>query len=683
MTCNPQDCEGCQYQGKVKSPIQLGYGEQAGQPKPKPVEAHATPVLPEAIASVLAAPAADPLDDYAWPTGFGVNPTGKMTEARPDANGVIQHVPFASTIFLIKDRIRNIDDTRAYHIQYKVRVSKTEWAWREFSLPSILMADMPGFAKLFASYEIYFFGKEGVPAAMRYIRDYITSNAHSEVKEVQHMGWMRNSDGQLEDAFVLGRNVITQDSEHPVRMSDKLAGANNGRHGVYTTSGDKNKWLDMVNRIYSRAGAEAHQMTILAGFASPLVELIATDNWHGIPIALTNGGSSGKSTVCNVVSSIYAHPGTLFFRAGEDESTLNAMTARAGLLCNLPMTFDEMTKRKPEEVKGLVYQLPAGAPKERLRQDGTLINHGLHWNMLPIITSNQDLYALLQQFGGFVSGATQVRIFEVRLAERLSKTLWPDIDPTQEIEEFIKANHGHVGREWLRFVIKNRGAITAQLLKARSKYTPHNCGMDADERYYADLMAMIMVTGKLLKKVLGWVHFDMKNLERWMNAMIEENRFRRNDAALKTVSDKLSSLVRSSHDTILVTKHFPLHARGNSYALEAAYEKPRRGVQIRMATEDKRLLISAERLEEWCEDMNVNRHQFINELHAEGYLKLTIDLSRRKNAAVPGRTNLGKGTHEVTGQVRCYEIDYEKWAGADQGVEKVVSIEASREIANA
>lgn len=674
LGCNPKGCEGCAYEGKVKSPIQLGYAQDKTViNEPTPVAPPAPSQMPELDTAAHKLP--DSYADVPWPMGYGINASGNLTFAMADDNGVIQHVPIASRPYFIHEHILNHDFTRTYRVVYKGPTGR----WREFTLPAELMADFRAFGKAFAAHEIFFFGKTGIENGMRLIRDFASSTRKPETRQVKHMGWMYNEHNEIEDAFVIGKHVITKDSIHPIRADEGLEKATTVL-GAFSATGSASVWLDLVNRMYAREGAEAHQLVILAGFASPLIELTKTNMWHGIPIALTGGTAAGKSTVCDVMSTIYGTNSALFLSGGTAGSSFKAVTQIPGIVCNLPLAFDDMSERPPEEVRDMIYHLPQGKERMVLNSNRTIRASDLYWNMIPIITSNVDFYTLLAKFGGNIKDATQVRIFEVRMKDNLGKELWPDMNVKLDVDPVLKDHHGVVGREWVRFLIKNRREVEQQLRKAQAKYAPQNSSMESAERFYADLMAAVVVAGKLLTKVLKWLDIDMARFTRWMQVAIEDNRNRRIETG-HTTKDKVSSLLRFHHDAILLTRKFPQGVRGSGTPIEVGYEKPRRGVAVRIATEDRRLYVSVDAVDEWCAKHNTNKPGFVQSLLNEGFLKLTVDLARRKDASAPCRLNLGKGTSEPTGQVRCYEVDYDAVFGDDLALEKVIHIENAREAA--
>lgn len=669
---NPEGCKACQYNGKITTPMSLGYAADEAPVNNIPM-AVVEDTEPSTVTAVTTLPKT--LADIEWPSGYGINSFGLPTKAVVDGDGVVEHKPFASRPFFIHEHILNTDFTRTYRIAYQAKNGR----WREFNLDAELMADQRNFAKGFAAHEIFFYGKFGVEAAMQLVSSFVQKNKSVETRQVKHMGWMYNEAGALEDAFVIGKHVITKDSVHPVRCDGGLEGAISAlarQGGQFNVAGTSKSWLDMVNHIYGRKGAEPHMLVILAGFAAPLVEFTRSGEWHGIPIALTGGTSAGKTKACEVQSSIYASSKALVVGGGRGGSSFMAATKIPGYICNLPLTFDEMSERPPEEVRDLLYQLPQGAEKIVLNADRTIRKAELYWNTIPNLTSNEDMYGLSAKFTGNVKSALQVRVFEVRMPDNYTSTIWPDINPKADIDPVLEANYGIVGREWIQFVIKHREQIKQKVLKAQVKYTPSNSGMDSAERFYADLAATVLVTAKLLTKVLGWLDLDVNAFEKWMRNVIEDNRNRRVESGF-TTKDKVSSLLRFHHDAILFTKHFPVFARGANFAMEIGYERPRRGTSIRLSYEDKRLFVAMEAIDEWCGKLNVNKHQFIQDMLTEGFLKLTVDLARRKNAASACRVNIGKGTEEPTGQVRCLELDYSMVFEDDLALEKVVHIESA------
>ena len=72
-----------------------------------------------------------------------------------------------------------------------------------------------------------------------------------------------------------------------------------------------------------------------------------------------------------------------------------------------------------------------------------------------------------------------MRCFEIMLADDFNTKVFGGADAKEQIEDILRENYGVVGREYLRFVQRNKRSISERLQKMRAKAQPSQPGRDS------------------------------------------------------------------------------------------------------------------------------------------------------------------------------------------------------------
>lgn len=650
-------CARCPHFGKIKSPIHLGYvdpeemqhddGGLVSDDDDEPPTPAAKPRLSKAQQSVVSYAGQEPKNIPFWPYRYrwdGQFMTKFVPPADPGDQGM--WVPFMNR--LAYPYMRYADEEGEMQLRVSVQVNQKHNTWREFDLPAKALAENRQFNNAAGAYEVYTMGDKGTTMSRHFFQDVIGQMQDLNIETQAHTNF-----GWHEDAFVIGTSAITSKGAHPVFLSDRIPSDTRVDFG---TKGTAAEWTRLISTIYNREGAEPYQFMICAGFGAPLVSLAGSDLWHGIPIALTGEGGLGKTTTCMVACSMYGEPGRFAISTNELGSTMNALISRVGLMRHLPLVLDEMTGRKTEELQGMLYALSNGKPKERNRGDGTLIDTNNRWDTLTFITGNMNITSMLAQLDKHRAEATQLRCFEIQLDDGFNDRVFQDLNAKDVIEhQLLGNNYGEAGREYLEYVIKNRVAVTQQVIKMRSRFTP-NSRDQTRERFYYDCIATALVGGAIAKK-LGLIDFDLKKIQDWAFEHIKSLRINR-VANLSTVEDYLADFLASLHGRTVTTEQFNDARTGIVYEVDS---KEVRWPICRIARGDKKMFVVHKHLVEWCGERNVHVKWFKDELDKRGLLKL--DKSHNQTTKV----SIFKGTSLPSTQTTCVELDYDRLMGRTAG----------------
>ena len=85
-------------------------------------------------------------------------------------------------------------------------------------------------------------------------------------------------------------------------------------------SGTLEEWIANIDTLYNREGAEPFQFALCHSMGSALVELMGSSNWHGLPLAFTGSGGTGKSTACKIACGFFGNPAFMERQTGEHNS---------------------------------------------------------------------------------------------------------------------------------------------------------------------------------------------------------------------------------------------------------------------------------------------------------------------------------------------------------------------------
>ena len=378
--------------------------------------------------------------------------------------------------------------------------------------------------------------------------------------------------------------------------------------------------------------------------------------WHGIPIALTGDSGLGKTTTCKVAVSMYGGADNLSVTASENGSTMNALLKRVAIARNLPFVMDEMTGRNSKELQDMLFALSNGKPKGRLRGDGSFIADDLNWDTITFITGNMNITALLSELDRQKAQATQMRCFEIMLADDFNTKVFGGADAKEQIEDILRENYGVVGREYLRFVQRNKRSISDKLQKMRAKHNPTNQD-ETRERFYHDVVTTAMLGGAIAQK-LGFIRFDLKAIQKWALdhiVSLRDWRVLSNYGA----EDYLQQMLSDMQSRIVTTRWFR-DARTGKYAEMVDTTRVRNPV-ARMATEDRRFIITSKAFSDWCTENRAAASWLKSELDKMGYIVHTIPAPNKRIEPM----NIFKGTNISGARVRYIELDYDKLSSLD------------------
>ena len=380
---------------------------------------------------------------------------------------------------------------------------------------------------------------------------------------------------------------------------------------------------------------------------SVLVELMGSSNWHGLPLAFTGHGGTGKSTACKIACGFYGNPELMERQTGEQGSTLNAVIKRIAIMGSMPMLLDEFSGRTPDELTRTGYALANGRDKERLSTSGKFATVGGQWFKNSFITSNDSILDSISKLpAGFRVEATQLRFFQVSLPADYRSKVFPDI--TQNfIENHMDNVYGEACVPFIRCIIKNMDWVRRGMVAARSTLNPASED-DNKERFYRDTIVTALVAGKIAQK-LGLVSFDVEAMRAWAMAQIVQMREGRRESNTD-IAEHVAAFISTLSGRLIVTKRM-----GNSNTKKEDSAFPLRAPAVgRIATDSQQAFVTVKSISDWCKEFGVAPQAMREELDRAGYLMMQADGNSSS------RIYIGQGSTVPSGQARCYELNFNK-----------------------
>lgn len=656
-------CQSCPHSGKIKSPIQLGTPEL-----PK-VDENAAALIQNAAPQPAAAAATTGrmwnygdqwiLDDLAVKLRVGFA-NGKMTLSAMQEDGTYKHEAFCDRYWQVMRRIRSPEGIWQLEIAYADRPGRPP---SFFLLDSSAVASAETLRKEFSARELHIYGgNRAVTKAQEIIRheQQLLHALDEETTTFPTMGWVSENHlprGALTGDFVLG-NTIMRPKQPPEAINLDSSVPHEMAVG-FTTKGSTQEWVDLVDFIYNRPGAEAYQLVFASALAAPLVRLMpGAGEWHGIPLVLGGESGAAKSTTALAALSMYGPPSVMKFAAGKNGDTINALAAKAGVLRNLPYVMDEMTEVEPARVGDIMFLTANGQRKDICDTSGRIVPNPHRWDTLPMITTNNSLHEVLRGMKGRDAiEAAQLRSFEVMFRVEDFNTIFAGVTKEMVEEDLLANQVGCAGRTWLQFVVNNRVKIAQALSDARAKYKIP--GETSAIRKYKDYLVTIRIAAEAAK-MRGLIRWDVNAMMTWAESRLTKL------ATTVTETDwdsTISDFIASLHGRTITTRNCSM-SPGRRHVLEMPMEplttsKP---PVARKAIDDKVFLVTVNAVHAWCQETKTNQDDLIAEMDARGMII-------ERNGKAKNLRKIGSGTTVARPSAWCFEFNYDLVTASGEGAD--------------
>lgn len=360
--------------------------------------------------------------------------------------------------------------------------------------------------------------------------------------------------------------------------------------------GNLDEWKRIIN-IYDMPGFEPHAFAVFTAFGAPLIRFSGVKG--NIINLINNRSGTGKSTILQVMNSVYGHPDELMLQWRD---TLNVKLHRMAVMCNLPIACDEITKMSGDDFSDLAYSVTQGAPRRRMKAS---VNEEREaqgfWATSMVCTSNSSMTDKLEALKSTSEG-------------ELMRLMQYKIDPTNNIDKAeakrlfsgLQSNYGVAGQPYLQFLVQNLEEVTDTMLKTQRLFDAA-AHIDTRERFWSAQVAC-NITGALIAKKLGLHDINVKRVYDWIinevQVMASATRLSMDDYAAV-----VGEFLLKFNMNILVINH---RSTSKSGAAATPIVQPRSSIVVRYEPDTQKIFIIRTALKEFC----VNRQVIFNDLLA-------------------------------------------------------------------
>lgn len=576
---NEGTCRDCPLWGQIKSPIVLGK-------RIRQSEGEVTVTAP--------APGKKKAEDFdipEYPKPYFRGVAGGVFLRSSNSDGDIEEEAIYHHDIYITRRLHDVELGET--LVFRLHLPKD--GVRQFSVPLTQITSRDEFRKCMAKEGVTAWGK-ALDKLMAYTTKWVDELQRTTVADEAHrqFGWV---DDDM-DAFVLGEKLVEADRITYNPPSSKTAGFMD----AFEPKGTRERNLECLD-YYNQDGFELHQYVVGIGFGSPLM---AVTGLNSMAVHLFGGTGVGKTTAQFAAMSIWGHPELLSLQKAD---THNSRMNRGEVMHSLPLISDEMTNVGSMEMSEYVYQVSGGRQKNRLSANGNEERaRGKPWKLLALSSANTSAYEILSREKAEPKAEMQ-RLFEIKVPKMNVNT-----KATADLHEDLKLHYGHIGPEYVQWVMQNRDEVKAIVQKTKARLD-EAANLGPENRFWANGNAVIL-TGLIIAKRLGLVKYDVGKVYRWVvKELIRRNSFVNDIGA--SVDETVGNYLSENYNNMLKIDSTEDLRGKNDNGLDQLVPigaSPRNTLVARYEPDTKLLFLRIKPFREWCTDQQINYASLVDEL---------------------------------------------------------------------
>lgn len=613
---NPSGCENCPHKGKLGSPITLGQEIIAAEAEDNEIK----------YVTEVSKPVVYKIPEYPFPYFRGK--TGGVYRRNDGEESEDAILIYEYDLYVVK-RLKDPQNGEVVWLRHHTPKDGV----REFALAAVDLLTHDKLREKLAWHGVIALKKQ-MDAIMSYIVRFVKELQCKEGADIMRMqfGWTEKN-----QSFVVGDTEICKDGDRyspPSSYTSQLA-------EYFTPVGTLEKWKEVIN-LYDREGFEPHAFGFFTAFGAPLMKHL--DLKGAILNMINNVSGTGKTTTLKTMHSVYSHPEEVMLI---ERDTLNVRLHRLGVMNNLGLGCDEITKMKPDDFSDFAYAVSQGRGRGRMKvnENAERFNFA-RWQTIVMCSSNASAVDKLKSLQGTVDGEL-MRLIEYSIppTKLLSKR------EADEIYSQLNSNYGHAGRIYIRDLVENLEE-RIQEVKEMQFLLDKKIGFTNRERFWSGVAACNLA-GALFARRLGLIDIDVGRVFRWV---------------IKEFSSMKQEIKPPATNHASVIGEFWNENRLNTLVINDEVDKrtgvemlpivePRGEVVIRVEPDTQRVFIVGRKLRNYCADNRITLKDVLAGLEADG-----VYLGTNKK-------RMGKGTKlSAVPAVEVHVFDSSKGDFLDQDV---------------
>ena len=472
---NPGVCQGCPHFGKITNPLALG--------REIKVETEAKEIVFEKVVAEDADAEQITVTRPTPPKGFAYGNTGgifmdRMVENEEGKKERKQVMLLPYDLFAV-DILNNAGDHLVHLMAFRPEGQV------DILIPQKSVVSKDETVKALANQNVICaYGAGNDKNLFDYVRgcvEQISANKRA-IAVPNSCGWQDNN------TFVYNSRIFAKDGTEVYVPTPALDNINQST----TPTGTLDNWKKVYNMLIAKKEFQILAMSLVG----PASVLMSMTSFNGCVYHLGSSESgTGKSVALELAASFFGHPER--YRVTQSTSIV-ASQQRQGLLNSLPFIIDETTNKSRDNFEWLpefLLDLTQGKGKDRMKQGSNeeRINNST-WQLLVLLSSNTHVMDYLSGARKHASQAEMFRILELTMSKKLK------FDSAEsETMKLLKKNYGVVGREFIRWLVRNRD-VAARVVMETQERLEKEFESGADERYWTAANSCVVAATILLGK---------------------------------------------------------------------------------------------------------------------------------------------------------------------------------------
>jgi len=610
----PNVCANCTHWKQIKSPIVLGHEIAKAEENEVLQEGQAEFVVPTLPHGYF----------RGQNGGIYLNFKKKPSKAKQDAAGDEEEEDTVICVYRYDLFVTKRLHDPIHGETLLVRRTLPRDGFKEFPITVVDTLSKDEFKKVMA-----FHGVIELPDKMQHVLNYIVACA-KELQVIQEVETMRLQFGWTDDddKFILGTREI---GASYIRYSPPSKATGDVANALRPV-GDLDTWKRIFN-VYDLPGFEPHAFAAFTAFGAPLVKFMGIKG--GIINLINNKSGTGKSTILQVMNSVWGHPDELMLQWRD---TMNVKMHRLAVMCNLPLGVDEITKMSGDEFSDLAYSVTQGAPRRRMKaaSNEERMAEGF-WATMMVCTSNSSMIDKLQALKSTSEGELmRLMQYKIEATNNLDKR------EAKHMFGKLQSNYGLAGAPYAQYLVQNLEEVIDSAMKIQSSFDTL-ANVETRERFWSATVAA-NITGGMIAHKLGLHDINTKRVFDWAVSQVGDMQVE-TQLSMDDYAAVIGEFLLKYNANILVINH---NSTSRSGIAAAPIVNPRGAIIARYEPDTHRILILRNPLREFCVDRQVVLNDMLAALNKEGsFLGVA-------------RTRMEAGTDMKAPPVEVLEFDSDK-----------------------
>ena len=580
---HPGVCGDCPNKGKVTSPIVLGQEIVAAEPEDNVIQF--TP-------SDVSKPVTYTVPEYPYPYFRGK--TGGVYRKADDEDDEAVLI-YEHDLYVVK----RMKDPQHGEVVW-MRMHTPRDGVKEFALPNTDLLTTEKLRDKLAWFGVVAMKKQ-MEAIMAYIVRFTKELQCREGADIMRtqFGWTDNN-----RSFVIGDTEICADGDRyspPSSYTAPLA-------DYFIPVGSLEEWKKVIS-IYAMPGLEPMAFGFFTAFGGPLLKHL---NLKGALINMINNQSgTGKTTVIKAMHSVYSHPEEVMLI---ERDTMNVRLHRLGVMNNIPLGCDEITKMHPDAFSDFAYAISQGRGRGRMKASENVerLNFA-RWADMVLSSSNASGVDKLKSLKSTPDGEL-MRIIEYTIPDTNVLTK----EEADEIFPKLYSNYGHAGRIYVRDLVCNLEERIKEV-KDIQLLIDRKIGFTNRERFWSGVAAC-NIAGAMFARRLGLIDIDVGRVFKWLVKEFTQMR-----QEIKPPASSYASVIgeywnEQRQNTLVINDEID---KRTGVELLPILE-PRGELTVRMEPDTQKLFLVAKKFREYCSKNQITLKDILNALAAEGVYAGTV-----------------------------------------------------------